>query len=212
MLGGAQLRPQRKIPHKPVERQITIIIIIGVEEPALLQAVQPMAHRVPIQHHFLGVLGQTTHSHLQQASLNLGRVVRQFVAASALVVGQLQAVERAGRRQGDAAVRRVQTVLSQGIGLVAGGGQEGIPAQLLVIVEVFVTLGQSVDALGQQLRQGVLDPSLVAPVVKALGQALDHPEIGVGLAQQQDAGVGGEGAARKVSHDFARAQVGEGHG
>jgi len=30
---------------------------------------------------------------------------------------------------------------------------------------------------------------------EALGQALDHPEIGVGLAQQQDAGVGGEGDA-----------------
>ena len=50
----------------------------------------------------------------------------------------------------------------------------------------------------------MLDPNLVAPVIKALGQALGQPKIGVHLAQQQSAGVGGEGAAGEIGHDFAR--------
>ena len=86
VFGGAQLRPQRKVPHKRVERQITIIVIVGVEVPALLKPVQPMAHRVQIQHDLLGVFGQTAHPHFQQASLNLGRVVRDFMAAGIFVI------------------------------------------------------------------------------------------------------------------------------
>ena len=36
VLCGAQLRPQGKVTHKGVERQVTIIVIIGVEVPPLL--------------------------------------------------------------------------------------------------------------------------------------------------------------------------------
>ena len=78
-----------------------------------------------------------------------------------------------------------------------------------MIVEVFVSLGQSKEALGQQLLHGMVHPNLIAPVVKALGQALGQPNMGVGLAQQQRAAIGGKEAAGKVSHDLARPQIGE---
>ena len=87
------------------------------------------------------MLGQTTSSHGQQASLDLGWIVRHLVAASASVVGQLQAVQRGRRRQGNAAIGGIDPLLSQGIGLVAGGGQQGVQPQPLVIINVFITQG-----------------------------------------------------------------------
>jgi hypothetical protein len=46
-----------------------------------------MAHRIQVEHDFPGVLGQTAHAHLQQARLDLPRIVREFVAAAPLVIG-----------------------------------------------------------------------------------------------------------------------------
>jgi hypothetical protein len=112
-----------------------------MEVPPRLRAVQPMAHRVQIHHDFLTVLGQTTGSPGQPASLDRGRIVRHLVAASASVVGQLQAVQRGRRRQGNAAIGGIDPLLSQGIGLVAGGGQQGVQPQPLVIINVFITQG-----------------------------------------------------------------------
>ena len=150
------------------------------------------------------MLGQTTRPHDQQAGLDLSRIVRHLVAASASVVGQLQAVERGGRRQGNAAIGGVDPLLSQGIGLVAGGGQQRVQPQPLVIINVFVTQGQSVNALRQHLLDGMLDPDLVAPIVKALRQSLGQPKIGVHLAQEQSPGVGGERASGEIGYDGAR--------
>ena len=209
MIGRAQLRPQRKVAHQGVERQIAIVIIIGVKMPALLQAVQPMPHRVQIHHHLLGMFGQATRPHLQQARLDFGRIVRNLVAAVAPVVGQLQTVERAGGRQRDAPVGRVDAIPSQRIRLVARGGQQGVQPQSLVIVEVFVTLRQSVDALGQHLLHGVVHPNWIAPVLKALRQGPGQPKTGIDLAEQQGAAIGGKEAAGKIGHDLAQSQVGK---
>ena len=87
VLRGAQLRPQGEVSNKSIERQITIVVIVGVEVPPLLKPVQPMAHRIQIHHEFLGVFGQTAHPHFQQAGCHLGWVVRQFVAARVFVIG-----------------------------------------------------------------------------------------------------------------------------
>ena len=69
-----------------------------------------MAHRVQIHHHLLRVLGQTAHPDLEQASLHPLGIMRQLVTPTLLVVGQLQSIERAGRRQCNAPLRRVQPI------------------------------------------------------------------------------------------------------
>ncbi len=48
-------------------------------------------------------------------------------------------------------MRRVEAILAQGITLVAGGGQQRVQPQALVFIKVFVTQGQPVKALRQQL-------------------------------------------------------------
>jgi hypothetical protein len=122
------------------------------------------------------------HSHLEQARLNLGRIVRHLVAATILIVGQFQAVEGAGPGQGDAPMGWIKAIPAQGIAFIAGRGQEGVQPQSLVIAEVFVTQGQPVKALRQHLLHGVIHKVWIPMVLKTLGQRPGQTEGTVHLA------------------------------
>ena len=175
--------------------------------PPFLRPMNQMPHGIQINDQFAGILGQAPHAHLQQAIGHLGRVVRQFVAAGVPVVGQLQPVEggRAGQRQPP--MTGIETVPPQRIFFIAGGGQEGIAPQLVVIVEVFVTQGQPKNPLRQQLAHRVIHKHLLAVVAKTLGQVVGQAQLAVHLPQQQDPAIAGEVAAGKIGHHLARAQV-----
>lgn len=75
-----------------------VVAVAGVEVPALLQAVQPMARSVEVNDNFAGVFGQAACAHFQQQPFNLLRIVGQLVTAAVAVVGQFQTFERGGRR------------------------------------------------------------------------------------------------------------------
>ncbi len=175
--------------------------------PALLRAVQPMAHRVQVQHQFARVLGQAAHAQGQQTGFQLLRIVRQLVATGLFVVGQLQPIERGRRRQRGAAVVREHAVLAQWITLLAGHRQQRIAAQLRVVVEVFVAQRQGHDPLGQQFGQRMIHEARVAVIAETVGQRAAQPEALVHLPEQQRAAVGGEGAPGEIGHDLATAQV-----
>ena len=136
-------------------------------------------------------------------------IVSQFVAAGGFVVGELQPVERGGSRQGRAAEGGVEAVLTERIELVARGGQERIAAQESVVIEILVTQGQAVKALGQKLGHRVIHEADVARVEEARGQRAGEPQPVIDLAEQEHAAVTGEVAGGKIGDDFARAQTGE---
>ena len=98
-------------------------------------------------------------------------------------------------------------VRAQRVALVAGGGQERVAPQPIVVVEVLVTQRQAVEALGQEFRESVVDQTRIAPVAEAAGQLAGQSQAAVHLAQQEHPAVAGERAAGKIGHDFARAQV-----
>ena len=162
-----------------------------------------MAHRVQIHHHLLRVLGQTAHPHLQQTGFHLLWIMRQLVTSALLVVGQLQPVERSGRRQRDASVRRVQPVQPQGILLTARRGQQRVQTQPLLIVEVFVAQALTVYALGQHLLQFMIHKPRVPPVRKTPRQFQGQPQVVIHLPQEQRAAVTRKRAARKIGNDLA---------
>jgi hypothetical protein len=138
--------------------------------PPFLPAVNQMPHRIQINHDLGGVLGQATHPQLHQTRFDPGRLVRQLVATGVPVVGQLQPVERGRSGQGQTPMARIETVLPQGILFVASRGQQRIPPQLRVIVDIFAAQRQPVNALRQQLPHRVIDEHRLALVPKALGQ------------------------------------------
>jgi hypothetical protein len=53
----------------------------------------------------------------------------------------------------------------------------------------------------------VVNKHLLAVVLKALGQRLGQPQVGIHLTQQQRAPVTGEGATGEIRYDLARTQV-----
>jgi hypothetical protein len=207
LIAAAQLRPQRSISHKGVERQIAIAVVIGAEVPPLLLAVQQVPHRIQINHDFRRVLGQTAHSHLQQTRRDLDRIVPQLVATRVPVVGQLQTVERGGPGQRQPPMTRIAPVLAQRIHFVAGGRQERIVPQLRMIIDICVPQRLGIDTLRQQLGQGVIHKHLLALIPKALRQSISQTQVVIHLAQQQHAAIAGERAAGKIGHDLARTQV-----
>jgi hypothetical protein len=104
-------------------------------------------------------------------------------------------------------MRRIKPILAQGIALLAGGGQQGIQPQTLVIVQVFLAQGQPIKPLGQQLPHRMIHIHWLAAVVEALRQTLRQPEVDVHLAQEQHAPIAGERAAGEIGCDFAQTQV-----
>jgi hypothetical protein len=69
-----------------------------------------------------------------------------------------------------------------GLALARQHAHQRILAQLVVVVEVFVTQRQGVDALCQHLLQTVLATILGAEVLKAQGQSLQDSQAAVGLS------------------------------
>ena len=102
--------------------------------------------------------------------------------------------------------RRRCRVLAGGIGLADDGGQQGVAAEVVVVVEVLVAQRQGVDPLGDEVLEGVLDEVGVAMVGEAGGELAEDAGEFLGLAEQQGAAVGGDVAAVESGEDLAGAE------
>ena len=169
-LAGAQLGPERNLSDKGVEWQVTIIIVVAIEMAALLHPVNSVPHRVKVQHHLASALGQAARPHLRQAGLDLCRIMPNLVSGALSVVRQLQTIEGGRTGQGDAAMLGMHAIQPERILLVASHRQKLIQAQALMVVEVFVAQGQTIETLIQQLLDRMIDILLLAQVIKALSQ------------------------------------------
>ena len=73
-----------------------------------------------------------------------------------------------------------------------------------MIVEVFVTQSQRLQALPQKLFDAVLDQIGVASIRKALGQGTAQPQPRIDPLQEQGATVTTEMATGEIRYHFAR--------
>ncbi|AGA25935.1 hypothetical protein Sinac_1556 [Singulisphaera acidiphila DSM 18658] len=78
-----------------------------------------------------------------------------------------------------------------------------------MVVEVFVAQGQTIDALGQEVFQGVLDEVRIAMVGKAGGELADDPGAGFDLTEQKCTAVGRDGAPVKIGEHLAVTEDGK---
>jgi hypothetical protein len=82
--------------------------------------------------------------------------------------------------------------------MIDGGLPEGIIAESLVVVEVFVAAGDAEDALGQQAALGVGDEVGVAAVGQGVVQGVKQTKAAVGLTREQNPCVGRENTPGQV--------------
>ena len=77
--------------------------------------------------------------------------------------------------------------------------------ELVVVVEVFVALGNAENALGDELAQAVLDPPGIAVIGESGRYLVRNRQVPIHPAQQQQAGIGSDGTAVEISHHAAAA-------
>jgi hypothetical protein len=80
---------------------------------------------------------------------------------------------------------------------------EWIVSKLVVIVEVFVSVGQPVDPLAHEFLNGMFSQVRIAVIGEARRQLADHADHAFGLAQKQPAAVRRDMPAVKRCRNFS---------
>jgi len=91
--------------------------------------------------------------------------------------------------------------------LLQGGLQGQILAQPVMVVEVFVALAQTENALPKHLLRAVFDEIRIAWIGQHIGHRFEQAELAFNLAQQQQATVRGHVAAINADVNLAATQL-----
>ena len=186
LLGRKHAR-QHRLAAEHVQRQVAVMVVVGVELRQLLRAVQRHVRGVDVQHQLLRC-GLVAGDEL----LDQHAVQCPGLRACGAV---LQAAER--RRRGQ---RLVAT---------DGGLHQHIVAQRLVVVQVLVAAAQAVQALRQQVAQAVADALGVARIGDRSGRRAAQPQVLIDLAQQQQPAIAAQVPAAEVGLNDAPAKAPE---
>jgi hypothetical protein len=163
------------------------MVVVGVELREFLLAMQRHVRGIDVEHQLVGctaVAGdELVDEHaVQRPGLRLCGAV-------------LQAAE--GRRRGQ---RLIAT---------DGGLHQHIVAQRLVVVQILVAAAQAVQALRQQVTQGVADALGVARVGDRRCRRAAQTQVAIDLAQQQQPTITAQVAAAEVRIDDTPAEAAE---
>ncbi len=75
-----------------------------------------------------------------------------------------------------------------------------------MVIEVAVAQAQGQDALFEEFGEGVLNQLGIAVIGKAGGELVDEVKLGFDFAEEQSAGIGGDGSAVEVGDDVPPAE------
>src|SRR3979490_991515 len=81
--------------------------------------------------------------------------------------------------------------------------QQGIVSQFLMIVQIFVSQGQTIDSLGHQLLHRMLDQIGIPIISEAGGKLAEDPDALLDLPQEQPPAVTGDRSAVELRADLA---------
>jgi hypothetical protein len=92
--------------------------------------------------------------------------------------------------------------LTAAIGLLHQHRQQGIVPQLLVIVQIFVSQGQTIDSLGHHLLQRVFDQIGIPIIGKAGGKLAQYPDTFSDLPQEQTTAIAADRSAIELGSNL----------
>jgi hypothetical protein len=78
--------------------------------------------------------------------------------------------------------------------------------QVVMVVQVFVTQGQGINSLTDEIVDCVFDPLRITVVIEAGGQAAQDASPSLDLTQQHAAGIGSDLSTIESADDFTSAQ------
>jgi hypothetical protein len=170
-----------------------------VKVASFLFAVQGVVGRVKIQDPFATVPVQAIDAELQKTPFQFFAVATDFVGASEFSVSQFQPVEAPSPGQGTASILAPQSIPSQRIGLADGCSEQGISAQIIVIVEILVTQSPTEDSLSDQVLRGMFGEPLVSTILETGSDHSAHSQRVVDHPQQQRAAIVAQVAATELA-------------
>jgi hypothetical protein len=118
-------------------------------------------------------------------------------------------VERALGGQRLAPIATAWPRLAGGVELAEAGGQPGVAAAVVVVVEVLGAPGQGRDPRGDQLLDGGFEEIGIARVGEAGGELSEEAGEWLGRAEPPGLALGGEVAPVEVGEDPAGAEQGK---
>lgn len=93
-VGRAQLGRQQVPPAEDIERQVAVIVVVAVEEAALLVPMQGVVGGVQVEDDLFGRRGMCVEKDLDEQPLDRRRIVADLVIARRFRPAQLQPVKR----------------------------------------------------------------------------------------------------------------------
>lgn len=180
-----------------VERQIAPAIVIAVEEPALLVAVQGIVGRVEVENDLRRRLAVRVEEQLDEQPLDRRPVMADPVVARRPARRRMfHPVERALAGKG-------RTVRPTRLELAGEDRHRRVVPQPIMVDQVLIAQHQAKDPLADQCHDLMLDPGRRAPIAEAAGEPLNQPNRLVSGTEQQRSGIRGHCAAVEGSHDPA---------
>ena len=165
-VGRAQFGGQQMPAAEHVERQIAVGVVVTVEKPLLLMAVQRIVGGVEIEGDLWRWRRMGIDKQVDKQGFDGRRIIADLVVTGRLLAAQFQPVERRFASQRS-------TIRAMGFQLAAQHRHHRVVAQLIVVDQILVAQCDPEHALPDQTRHRVFDQIGRAVIGEAAGKALD---------------------------------------
>ena len=156
---GPELGRQEMAAAEHIQRQVAVAIVIAVEEPAFLMAVQRVVGGVEVEDDLLGRPCVRLEEEVDEQRLDRRRVVADLVVAGGDLARQFQPVQRRFARH-----RRA--ILAPGFELARQHRHQRVVTKLVMIVQVLVAERDAEHALPDERGDRVLHEPRVSGVAE----------------------------------------------
>ena len=183
-------------PAEDIERQIAVAVVITVEEPTLLMAMQRIVSGIEVENDPLGRRLVRLEEESDEQALDRRRVMADPVVAARNQGRVLEPVERAlaGERR---------AILALGGELAGQRREHRVVPQLVVIDQVLVAERDPEHPLRHHRCDRMLDLGLVPTVVEAGREPGHQANRPISRAEQQRPGIRRDRAAIESRHHLA---------
>ena len=193
--GGSQVRDEQPRPARHVQRQEAVVPVVAVVKMVLLSTVNEIVGGVEVADEFGG------------RRVERGDELFDENFRESNVRGAVDAVFEPAKWR-----RRCERGRAENRGAIGGRLPERIVSKAVVIVEVFVTVGDSENALRDE-RALAMNGECGRTRIGDRGiDGVNASDLSIGLAEEQESRVVGNDARIEIDVDFATIRTGKGKG
>ena len=179
-VGRPELGRQQVPAAEHIERQVAVAVIVAVEEPFLLMAVQRIVGGVEVEHDLPGRPGVRLEEEIDKQRLDRRRLMADLLVAGGRRPRQLEPVQRRFPRD-----RRA--ILAPGFELAGQRRHHRVVTKIVVVVQILVAERDAEHALPDERGDRVLDEPRVSGVAETFREPANQIQPAIRSAQKKSA-------------------------